>query len=288
MLRLSAFVQSPAFLRTHRAPCIAPRKVYSRKPTTTTRNRRATFRASPTAQFSGNVEDLPAEKIPATPQEIPDHWRRPGVYGIYSTDKRLHYVAAVNNVADAIAGHMNYIPDKERLFAVRMITVDSVEEGPLSALAENWVMAHSTHLEVPPGNSDAAPEWREEPRIPEENVYFLEGCPPEFVSSEIKAILRDYKLVLFMKGTRAQPLCGFSAAVVETLEKAAGPNFVCVDCLDEERNPGLRQGIKEYSKWPTIPQLYVNGDFVGGCDIIKSMEESGELKTLIEGVLSPV
>ena len=81
-------------------------------------------------------------------------------------------------------------------------------------------------------------------------------------------------VVLFMKGTPVFPQCGFSAAVVQILSDA-GVKFKAYDVLSD---PELRQGIKEFSNWPTIPQLYVKGEFVGGCDIVREMHESGELK----------
>jgi monothiol glutaredoxin len=84
-------------------------------------------------------------------------------------------------------------------------------------------------------------------------------------------------VVLFMKGTPVFPQCGFSAAVVQILS-TLGVKFKAVDVL---KDPDIRQGIKEYSSWPTIPQLYVKGEFVGGCDIIREMSETGELKTYL-------
>jgi monothiol glutaredoxin len=85
-------------------------------------------------------------------------------------------------------------------------------------------------------------------------------------------------VILFMKGVPEQPQCGFSAVSVQILDHL-GVDFVGVDVLQSE---ALRQGIKTFSDWPTIPQLYVKGEFVGGCDIIREMFQSGELKTMLE------
>jgi monothiol glutaredoxin len=85
-------------------------------------------------------------------------------------------------------------------------------------------------------------------------------------------------VVLFMKGVPEQPQCGFSAVSVQILDHL-GVDFVGVDVLQSD---ALRQGIKTFSDWPTIPQLYVKGEFVGGCDIIREMFQSGELKGLFE------
>ena len=93
------------------------------------------------------------------------------------------------------------------------------------------------------------------------------------VAARIKQEVDDNQVVLFMKGTPVFPQCGFSAAVVQILSHL-NVKFKGVDVLQD---PGIRQGIKDYSNWPTIPQLYVKGEFVGGCDIIREMYETGEL-----------
>jgi monothiol glutaredoxin len=97
------------------------------------------------------------------------------------------------------------------------------------------------------------------------------------VSDRIKQDITDNPVVLYMKGTPVFPQCGFSAAVVQILTHL-GVKFKGVDVLAD---PALRQGIKDFSSWPTIPQLYVKGEFVGGCDIVREMFESGELKDLL-------
>jgi len=84
-------------------------------------------------------------------------------------------------------------------------------------------------------------------------------------------------VVLFMKGTPDQPRCGFSSVAVQILDHL-GVDFVGVDVLQDD---GLREGIKSFSDWPTIPQLYVKGEFVGGCDIMREMFQAGELQTLL-------
>ena len=94
----------------------------------------------------------------------------------------------------------------------------------------------------------------------------------------IESLINDNEVCLFMKGTPDSPQCGFSMAVSNVL-KHLNVKFKGVNVLDDEN---LRQGIKTFSDWPTIPQLYIKGEFIGGCDIIKEMFESGELKTLLE------
>ena len=94
----------------------------------------------------------------------------------------------------------------------------------------------------------------------------------------IRKDIADNDVILFMKGTPSFPQCGFSAAVVQVLTHS-GVKFKGVNVLAD---PELRQGIKEFSNWPTIPQLYVKGEFIGGCDIVREMAESGELETLFK------
>ena len=97
------------------------------------------------------------------------------------------------------------------------------------------------------------------------------------VTESIKNELNTNDVVLFMKGTPDFPMCGFSAATVQVL-KNLGINFNSVNVLDSN---DMREGIKKFSDWPTIPQLYVKKEFIGGCDIVKEMYESGELLELL-------
>ena len=98
------------------------------------------------------------------------------------------------------------------------------------------------------------------------------------IKEKIKNLITDNQVCLFMKGTPDAPQCGFSMAVANVL-KHLNVNFKGVNVLEDEN---LRQGIKDFSDWPTIPQLYVKEEFIGGCDIIKEMFEKGELKKLFQ------
>ena len=97
------------------------------------------------------------------------------------------------------------------------------------------------------------------------------------VATRIQNEVAQTPVVLFMKGSPAFPMCGFSAAVVQVLNHM-GVEFKGVDVLQD---PSIRQGIKDFSSWPTVPQLYVKGEFIGGCDIIREMYASGELLELL-------
>ena len=95
--------------------------------------------------------------------------------------------------------------------------------------------------------------------------------------TRIADLVKSNEIVLFMKGTPLFPQCGFSSRAIAILERLAAP-YETVDVLQD---PEIRQGIKEYSDWPTVPQLYVKGEFVGGCDIVREMFQAGELQQLL-------
>ena len=100
------------------------------------------------------------------------------------------------------------------------------------------------------------------------------------VQTFIKDTVSDNPVVLFMKGTVQFPQCGFSGSAVQILRQNGVTKLVTVNVLEDDE---VRQGIKTYSQWPTIPQLYVKGEFIGGADIVGEMHESGELQTLLKG-----
>ena len=98
------------------------------------------------------------------------------------------------------------------------------------------------------------------------------------IHDQIDALVKDNSIVLFMKGTPDFPQCGFSAKVAHILRECGANNYVAINVLDD---PDMRQGIKDYAQWPTIPQLYIKGEFIGGCDIVTDLFESGELEEML-------
>lgn len=98
------------------------------------------------------------------------------------------------------------------------------------------------------------------------------------VQKQIDDLVKSNRVVLFMKGSKQFPMCGFSGRAVEILKACGVKDFKDVDVL---KDPEIRQGIKDYANWPTIPQLYINGEFVGGSDIMMEMYESGELQPIL-------
>jgi monothiol glutaredoxin len=101
------------------------------------------------------------------------------------------------------------------------------------------------------------------------------------IQQQIKETVTTNPVVLYMKGTPQFPQCGFSARAVQILKACGVSNFTAVNVLGDET---LRQGIKEYANWPTIPQLYIRGEFIGGSDIMAEMYQAGELQQKLEGL----
>jgi monothiol glutaredoxin len=102
------------------------------------------------------------------------------------------------------------------------------------------------------------------------------------LQTKIEGQIKNNKIMVYMKGNPQMPQCGFSAATVNVL-KSIGHPFESVDVLED---PEIRQGIKEYSNWPTIPQVYIDGEFVGGCDIVLEMHQRGELAPMINAAMA--
>ena len=98
---------------------------------------------------------------------------------------------------------------------------------------------------------------------------------------QIDELVKSHPIVLFMKGNASFPMCGFSGRAIQIL-KACGVDPKAVQTVNVLEDDEIRQGIKDYSNWPTIPQLYVKGEFIGGCDIMREMYQSGELQELLK------
>ncbi len=102
------------------------------------------------------------------------------------------------------------------------------------------------------------------------------------VSERIKSAIESNRILIFMKGNRNFPMCGFSAATVEIFDSLGVP-YETIDVLADQE---VREGIKRYSNWPTIPQVFINGKFIGGCDIVRELYETGELEPMVRAALA--
>ena len=111
------------------------------------------------------------------------------------------------------------------------------------------------------------------------SIHFFTEAAMSDVQTWIKETVSGTPVVLFMKGTAQFPQCGFSGRAIQILKECGVANLATVNVLDD---PEVRQGIKDFSNWPTVPQLYVKGEFIGGTDIMNEMFASGELKTLLD------
>jgi monothiol glutaredoxin len=98
------------------------------------------------------------------------------------------------------------------------------------------------------------------------------------ITTRIEQVINQQDIVLFMKGSKKIPQCGFSGTVIAIMERLGIADYLDVNVL---KDPEIREGIKQFSNWPTIPQLYIKGEFIGGCDIIREMYEAGELQSLL-------
>ena len=102
----------------------------------------------------------------------------------------------------------------------------------------------------------------------------------EELKKRIDDLVQGHRVVLFMKGSPLMPMCGFSASAIQTLRAAGATDVASVNVLED---PEIRQGIKDYTNWPTIPQIFIDGKFVGGCDILRDLHDRGELAPMIKG-----
>lgn len=208
-----------------------------------------------------------------------------GVYGVYDGDGSLQFIGLSRNVAASIAVHAKSVPDL--CCAVKVGLVDEAAAPDRTVMTNAWKSWMEEHIaatgKVPPGNETGNNTWF---RLPQKKPD-LRLTPGRHVKLTvpleelIDRLVKENKVVAFIKGSRSAPQCGFSQKVVGILE-SHGANFECVDVLDEEHNYGLRETLKTYSNWPTFPQVFIGGELVGGCDIVSSMAEKGELASLLQ------
>lgn len=210
---------------------------------------------------------------------------RPGVYGVFDPAGDLQFLGISRNVRASIEGHRRKVPAD--LCASVKVSIPDEETPDKSVLTDAWKSWMQEYIaatgKAPPGNVSGNHTWIGPPQRPSD----LRLTPGRHVQLTvpleqlIDRLVKENKVVAFIKGSRSAPQCGFSQRVVGILE-AHGVDFASVDILDEEHNHGLRETLKTYSNWPTFPQVFVGGELVGGCDIISSMAEKGELAALFQ------
>lgn len=206
-----------------------------------------------------------------------------GVYAVYDNNGDMQFVGLSRNIQSSVVFHKKAVP--HLCASVKVGVVDSPDRAALTEAWKSWMEEHIEATgKVPPGNEKGNTTWvRQTPKTkadirltPRPNTKLT--VPLEEL---IDRMVKENKVVAFIKGSRTAPQCGFSQRVVGILE-TEGVDYESVDVLDEEHNSGLRETLKRYSNWPTFPQVFVNGELVGGCDILSSMHEKGELADLFK------
>lgn len=169
--------------------------------------------------------------------------------------------------------------------SVQVGVVDDPDRTALTQAWKSWMEEHIASTgKVPPGNESGNTTWVRQPPKKKPDLRLTPGRHVQLtvpLEELIDRLVKENKVVAFIKGSRSAPLCGFSQKVVGILE-SEGVEYESIDVLDEEYNQGLRETLKKYSNWPTFPQIFVNGELVGGCDILSSMYEKGEISGLLK------
>jgi len=232
------------------------------------------------AAASLSFEDTPAisvtEPLPSTS----------GVYAVYDPQGNLQFVGVSRKVAVSVATHIDALP--ELVGSVKVLEMPNAGKEELTEAWKEWIQEAVNSIgAIPPGNAPGEKKWQQRrARAAKPEIRLTSGkgiddltCTVEFL---IEQIVKSNKVVIFLKGTRTEPACGFSHKALTILSEVAGQEFEVVNVLDEIYNPGARDAIKNYTQWPTIPQIFVKGEFVGGSDILEQMHNNGELKQMLQ------
>jgi Grx4 family monothiol glutaredoxin len=231
------------------------------------------------AAASLSFEDTPA--IPIT-DPLPG---TSGVYAVYDPQGNLQFVGVSRKVAVSVATHIDALP--ELVGSVKVMEMPNSSKDELTEAWKEWIQEAVNSIgAIPPGNAPGEKKWQQRrARAAKPEIRLTSGkgiedltCTVEFL---IEQIVKSNKVVIFLKGTRTEPACGFSHKALTILSEVAGQEFEVVNVLDEIYNPGVRDAIKNYTQWPTIPQVFVKGEFVGGSDILEQMHNNGELKQML-------
>merc|ERR1711977_34070 len=216
-----------------------------------------------------------------------DNWTpsMPGVYAVYDESQDLQYIGLSRKISASIEAHSKSVLDK--MSAAQVLPMPGASKESLQTVWKSWIESYVEETgDVPAGNQRGEQTWLLRKSAPaKEDIKLTPGKGSEDllvpIENLIDSLVKSKKVVSFIKGTRTAPECGFSHQVL-TLLNGTNADYETVNVLDEHYNPGLRAAIKIYSDWPTIPQVYVNGEFVGGADIIIELSEKGELKDALK------
>jgi Grx4 family monothiol glutaredoxin len=211
-----------------------------------------------------------------------------GVYAVYSysaNPPECEYIGLSRSCDKSVEYHMLQPETKDLTHAVRLLPIADTSREALIAGWKSWVEeAVKINGKVPAGNMQGDARWQyKQVTKPKREEIKLTNAKPISVPIEmlIEGVIKENKIVAFVKGTRSSPACGFSHKMMTILNEY-GAEYEVVNVLDDAYNPGLRDAIKTFSQWPTIPQLYIKGEFIGGADIVEQMSNKGELEQLVK------
>ncbi|KAE8723934.1 Bifunctional monothiol glutaredoxin-S16 [Hibiscus syriacus] len=231
-----------------------------------------------------NLSEIQPVPFPSTPEEFAAQFPSDaGVYAVFDRYDELQFIGISRNIAGSIFTHQKSVPH-----LCCSVKVGVVNEPDRTALTQAWKSWMEEHIQatgkVPPGNETGNTTWVRQPPKKKADLRLTPGRNVQLtvpLEELIDKLVKQNKVVAFIKGSRSAPMCGFSQRVIAILE-SQGVDYESVDVLDEEHNCGLRETMKQYSNWPTFPQIFVNGELVGGCDILTSMYEKDELAALFK------
>jgi len=218
--------------------------------------------------------DNPTQLLSAIPNS-------PGVYAIYDSKNILQYIGISRKVATSVAAHVEDLP--ELACGVKVLEIPGGNKEILQEAWKGWMQDAVADLgSVPSGNKPGERLWlvrKRKPVKPELKLTPGKGIEDLTVSIEslLETMIQEVKVLAFIKGTRTGPECSFSHNLLVMLNEC-GVEYELVNVMDEKHNPGVREAIKIISDWPTTPQLYYKGEFLGGAEIVEEMFNSGELK----------
>eukprot|EP01018_Ginkgo_biloba_P000275 Gb_37809 [translate_table: standard] len=201
-----------------------------------------------------------------------------GVYAVHDKNGELQFIGISRRVAASVLNHMENVP--ELCGAVKVMAIDAPAR---TALTDAWKLWMEEHIEatgnVPPGNEAGNTTWHMKKKPVKPDLRLTPGRRTQLtlpLEQLIGKMVKENEVVVFIKGSRTAPLCGYSHKAL-TILNGQGVDYETVNVFDEEYNAGLRQALKAYSNWPTFPQVFVHGQFIGGAEIVTEMAENGEL-----------
>ena len=219
----------------------------------------------------------------------------PCVYAVCDDSGAVQYVGMSRRLPATVAGHAASVEPASRASTVKFAALPAAAtREELTDAWRSWVQqVVDASGAAPPGNlpdqqAAWAPKARSAAAAPPPEIKLTPGKGLGDLTVPVEALIArvvaDHHVVAFVKGTRREPQCGFSHSVLTMLTAACSKsslNFQVVNVLDEQFNPGLRDAIKAFSQWPTIPQVYIGGEFVGGADILAELASNGELAKMV-------